>query len=155
MILPMTESQTPKAFVSSTYIDLEKHRAHVIAKLRQSGFHVDPMEDWSADSDEPKKFSQERVAGCQLCVLLVGRRRGFVPEGESLSITQLEYQYAVSHGIDVLVFLLDDKAPWFREFDDLDRDSGIRQWREELQKKHGTVFFSLGPSSLDIAPALS
>jgi hypothetical protein len=42
-----------KAFVSSTFVDLKEHRAHVISSLRRAGFVVDPMEDWTADSDEP------------------------------------------------------------------------------------------------------
>ena len=39
---------TYKAFVSSTYEDLKKHRWFVIDALRNSGIHVDPMEDWCA-----------------------------------------------------------------------------------------------------------
>jgi hypothetical protein len=70
-----------QAFVSSTFVDLKEHRAHVITSLRNAGFSVDPMENWTADSDEPKKFSQERLKGCDLCVLLVGFRRGYVPDG--------------------------------------------------------------------------
>ena len=46
-----------KTFVSSTYEDLKDHRAHVIKALRKSGIFVDPMEDWTAQSDEPKVFS--------------------------------------------------------------------------------------------------
>lgn len=64
-----------KAFVSSTFLDLEKHRGHVIAALRKAGFFVDPMEEWTAASDEPKQLSRERVEGCQLCILLVSLRR--------------------------------------------------------------------------------
>ena len=45
-----------KAFVSSTFEDLEDHRAHVIRSLRRAGFFVDPMEEWPADSGEPKNF---------------------------------------------------------------------------------------------------
>lgn len=45
-----------KAFVSSTYLDLKDHRARVIGALRGMGMFVDPMEDWKADSDEPKNF---------------------------------------------------------------------------------------------------
>src|SRR5687767_14707066 len=97
-----------KAFVSSTFTDLKAHRARAIALLRSGGLHVDPMEDWSAASDEPRKFCLERMAGCDLCVLLVAFRKGFVPDEENLSITQMEYQYAVEHRIDVLAFLLDD-----------------------------------------------
>ena len=70
-----------KAFVSSTFEDLKEHRAFVIGALRAAGFSVDPMEDWTADAEEPRRFSVERLEGCDICVLLVALRRGFVPPG--------------------------------------------------------------------------
>ena len=144
-----------KAFVSSTFVDLKDHRSHVITALRKAGVSVDPMEDWTAATEEPKQFSQDRIEGCDLCVLLVGFRRGHVPKGEMVSITQLEYQAAVDLGIDVLVFMLEEKAPWPREFDELDKDAEIRPWRRELMEKWGVGFFGLEPSSIEIAPALT
>ena len=147
--------KTYKVFVSSTFIDLKDHRAYVIDALRKAGFFVDPMEDWTADSDEPKVFSQERVDGCDLCVLLVAFRRGHVPEKEAESITQMEYRYAREHGIDVLPFLLDEQAPWPRQFDELDKDPAIRLWRAELQEHHGVGFFGMAPQTIQIAPALT
>src|SRR5215467_8663807 len=126
-----------RAFVSSTFVDLKDHRAHVISSLRRAGFDVDPMEDWTADSDEPKNFSQERLNGCDLCVLLVAFRRGYVPDGESLSITQLEYEAALEHGIDILPFMLDDNAPWWGNFDERKEDPEIVKWRADLRKRHG------------------
>lgn len=147
--------QSYRAFVSSTFEDLKKHRAHLIHALRKAGFVVDPMEDWTADTDEPKQFSQERVDGCDLCILLLGLRRGHIPKGESLSITQLEYQAALSLDIDVLVFMLREDAAWPRTFDELDKDSGIRKWREELAEKKGVGFFDDKPATLEIAPALT
>jgi hypothetical protein len=96
-------SKTFKAFVSSTFEDLKVHRAYVISALRKAGIFVDPMEDWTAESDEPKQFSKERLAGCDFCVLLVALRRGYIPKGENRSITQLEYQAALDEGIDVIV----------------------------------------------------
>ena len=47
-----------KAFVSSTYEELKDHRSHVIDALRRAGVYVDPMEYWTAESDEPKHFSR-------------------------------------------------------------------------------------------------
>src|SRR5262245_10494564 len=143
-----------RAFVSSTFVDLKDHRAHVISSLRRAGFSVDPMEDWTADSDEPKKFSQDRLTGCDLCVLLVAFRRGYVPDGETLSITQLEYQAALKHGIDILAFMLDENAPWQRKFDELDKDLEIKAWREELRRRHGVQPFNLEPTSIDMTGAL-
>ena len=112
------------------------------------------MEDWTADSDEPKKFSQDRLNGCDLCVLLVAFRRGYVPDGETLSITQLEYEAAVKQGIDVVPFMLEEKSPWSRDFDELDKDPEIRRWRTELRKRHGVEPFSLEPRSIDMTGAL-
>lgn len=113
-----------KAFVSSTFEDLKDHRAYVIRSLRKAGIMVDPMEEWTAESDEPKQFSQERLDGCDFCVLLVALRRGYVPKGETRSITQLEYEAALDAGIDVLVYLLDENAPWPHRFVELDKGPG-------------------------------
>jgi len=44
-----------KAFVSSTFEDLERHRRYVIAALRKAGFFVDPMEIGA-----PRQVSQRR-----------------------------------------------------------------------------------------------
>ncbi len=146
---------TLKAFVSSTFEDLKQHRRVVITALRKAGFSVDPMEDWTAAANKPKQFSQERLEGCDLCVLLVGLRRGHVPAGEELSITQLEQRAAVERGVDVLVFMLGEQAPWPRQFDELDKDPEIQRWREELMEHKGVGFFDHDPDSIEIAPALT
>ena len=143
-----------KAFVSSTYLDLKDHRARVIGALRGMGMFVDPMEDWKADSDEPKKFSQERMEGCDLCVLLVAFRRGYIPDGETKSITQLEYEAAVKQGVEIRVYLLNEEAAWTRKFDELDKDPNLRVWRTQLGKKHGVEFFSTDASTLDVSGAI-
>ena len=95
------------------------------------------------------------IGRCDLCVLLVAFRRGHVPKGGKLSITQLEYRKAKSLGIDILPFLLDEDAPWSRHFDELDQDSDLKQWREELQEHKGVGFFGLDPKSVEIQPALA
>ena len=144
-----------KAFVSSTFKDLQAHRAYVIKALREAGVHVDPMEDWPPDADEPKVFSTERMTGCDLCVLLVGFRRGCVPEGETRSITQMEYDAATGDPrVDILVFMLDEVAPWPRQFDEMDRDPQARTWREELARR-GPGSFGLDPATIRIAPAVT
>ena len=144
-----------KAFVSSTYEDLKDHRSHVLDALRRAGIFVDPMEHWTAASDEPKKFSQERLAGCHFCVLLVAFRRGYVPDNETRSITQLEYDAAIAQGMDVLVYLLDEKARWSPSFDELDSDPQVRAWRTSLEQSHGRELFDANPSSIDVAPAIT
>lgn len=151
----MTPSLHPyKAFVSSTFEDLKDHRAHVIRQLRRAGFFVDPMEDWTADSDEPKQFSQDRLSGCDLCVLLVAFRRGYVADDETRSITQLEYDAALKQGVEVLVLQLDDNAKWWAKYDEREKDPALKVWRGNLGKKHGVEFFTDDPRSIDLTGAL-
>jgi len=154
-VRPTRDRRSFKVFVSSTFVDLQEHRARVIEAIRSAGLFVDPMEDWTASANEPKDFSQERINGCDLCILLVAFRRGYIPEGETRSITQMEYDYAMKIGVDVLPFALEEDAPWSRKFDELDKDPGIREWREQLFRRHGVKTFGTKPDSVDVGPALS
>ena len=145
-----------KVFISSTYVDLQAHRQRVIAQLRRAGYHVDPMEDWTSDADEPRRFSLDRLDGCQACILLVGFRRGFVPAGEARSITQMEYDHAINRGIDALPFLLDDQvAGWPAQHDDRANDPQLKAWREHLGLRHGVERFTADRVSVDVFPACS
>lgn len=137
----------PKAFVSSTFKDLKDYRRVVIDVLRRCGIAVDPMEDWPADSREAMEFCLQRLEGCNLCVLLVAFRRGYVPPGQQFSITQREYLEAQKLGMDVLAFLLDEASPWEKEYDELS-DSTLREWRNSLEAKHGAKKFDSDVSSL-------
>ena len=145
-----------KAFVSSTFLDLQPHRKAVIDALRDGGFFVDPMENWTSSADEPRVFSTQRVYGCHLCVLLVARRRGHLPEGSQASITQLEYLEARKRGIDILPFVLDEaEVAWPAEWDESAKDLELARWRSELREHFGATPFGADPASLKIAPALT
>jgi hypothetical protein len=150
----MPDPQPYKVFVSSTFLDLKGHRAEVIKAVRAAGFFIDPMEDWPADAEEPRAFSQARVQDCDLCILLVARRRGHVPDGETLGITQMEYRAALGEGIDVLVFLLGDDEPWYANFDERTTDPEVQRWRAALARRHGAQPFGLHPGSVPIKDAL-
>lgn len=81
------------------------------------------------------QFSMGRVNGCHLCVLLVGFRRGFKPDGEALSITQMEYETAIKQGIEVLVFLGKEGVPWPPQFYELKEDQSLKQWRDDARSR--------------------
>jgi Domain of unknown function (DUF4062)/NACHT domain len=145
-----------KVFVSSTYSDLKDHRQRVITQLRRAGYQIDPMEDWTSDADEPRRFSLDRLDSCQACVLLVGFRRGFVPPGQPRSITQMEYDHAIDRGVDVLPFLLDDGVTgWPEPYDDRTNDPLLKAWREYISLHHGVERFTADPTSVDVLPAFS
>ena len=139
-----------KAFVSSTFEDLKDHRAHVIRVLRGGGIHVDPMEDWGASASEPKHFSVARLHGCDLCVLLVARRRGYLPPGSNRSITQMEYDEAIKRGLTVMVYLLDDDSLWHTHLDERATDPSLADWLVKLRERHGVRFFDHAPGSVKV-----
>lgn len=145
-----------QAFVSSTYNDLKDHRAYVIDRLARGGIFVDPMEKWTAASDEPKTLSQDRVRDCDFCVLLVGFRRGHIPDGETHSITQLEYIAAKRRGIQVFIFMANDEADWpIDALADLKNDPEMGCWRALLKEHNIVEFFTRRPESIDVDSAVS
>jgi len=131
------QSVRHRVFLSSTYDDLKDHREDVIRAVRSAGFDCEAMEDWTADPRAPKDFSQKRILDCDVVVLLVARRRGFIPPEEMRSITQLEYDCAIANDIDVIPFILADDAPWPEFFDERDRDSALLDWVQTLRLAHG------------------
>src|SRR5262249_17754309 len=81
-------------------------------------------------------------------------RRGYVPDGEPLSITQLEYEAARKQGIDILPFMLDEDTAWRAKLDEREKDPEIVKWRADLRKRHGVETFNLEPRSIDMTGAL-
>jgi cellulose synthase/poly-beta-1,6-N-acetylglucosamine synthase-like glycosyltransferase len=146
-----------KIFISSTYYDLRYHRNKVIEDLTKAGYQVVSMENFTANPEEPKKFSVDMVKACDLFILLVGFRRGFVPEGENKSITQVEYECAVKNGLGVLIFQLSPDNEWPRElkkYDERKTDLELIRWKETLEKRHIVEYFDITPHSLNVLPAV-
>lgn len=98
-----------KAFLSSTFKDLEQYRAAVIASLRRlDGVEVRCMEDFGARAGWPKEFCLKESRECDLFIGLVGHLYGFIPDGDETSITEQEYGAAEGVGKDKLVFVAPD-----------------------------------------------
>ncbi|HEU0077328.1 MAG TPA: DUF4062 domain-containing protein [Longimicrobiaceae bacterium] len=101
-----------KAFLSSTFKDLEPYRAAVIVRLRRlDGVEVRCMEDFGARAGSPKEFCLREARECDLFIGVIGHLYGFVPEGDETSITEQEYQAAEEAGRDRLLFVAPDTLP--------------------------------------------
>jgi Domain of unknown function (DUF4062) len=148
-----------RVFVSSTFEDLREHRKHVIGALRLAGMDVEAMEEFSASSRSPSEFCSERMKRCNLCVLLVGFRRGDRPPESNQSFTQNEYQEAIDRGIDVLPFILKDSpeiaASWPSALDERANDEEVDAWRKQLKSRHVVREFGVEPPSINIDSAIA
>lgn len=133
-----------KVFVSSTSEDLEKYRAVAGDVIKDMDWNPKMMEHMGASSSNTVKACQDRVDICELLVLIVAHRQGWVPTIEQGgsgkdSITALELAHAREKGIDVLAFLADKKWPGDLWEDDQEARKGIKLFRDNLNQP--AVFF--------------
>jgi hypothetical protein len=141
-----------RIYISSTYSDLVEHRQQVYDVLRKMRYDVMAMEDYVAADKRPLDKCLADVASCQIYVGIFAWRYGYIPPGQppdqERSITELEYRQAGQSGLECLIFLLDEDAPWPRS----KMESGvggdkIEALRAELAREH-TVQFSKSPEEL-------
>nr|WP_288500336.1 DUF4062 domain-containing protein [uncultured Pseudomonas sp.] len=104
-------SKKYQIFVSSTYVDLHEERDQIIKACLEMGHIPVGMEMFSAADEEQWKIIKRQIDEIDYYVVLVAHRYGSItPEGTAY--TEKEYDYAVSKGIPILGFLIDEKAPW-------------------------------------------
>jgi|SRR5215468_6629371 len=150
-----------RIYVSSTFEDLKAHRTAAIRVLRQLGHEVVSMEDYVAESSIPVDKVVADVKSCDVYVVLVAWRYGYVPDksrvtvevagatkGET-SITDYEYLAAVEGKVKRLAFLLHERAPWAPHLMDGFAGAGdsrgsltkVLSFREKLQRDQMVSFF--------------
>lgn len=126
-----------RVFVSSTSEDLKVHRA--VARMVIDNLRWRPvmMEDFGASPTSTVEACRRELETCQLVLLIVAFRRGFVPTVEQGgngrdSITALELAHARARGIPVLVLAANDD--WPRRLCDTEPDAmaWINEFRATL-----------------------
>jgi hypothetical protein len=96
-----------KIYLSSTLSDLEKERAAVKEVLTGEAIVKDSYKAHEADLRES---CIQDIAGSDLYIGILGLRYGFIPPGETKSITHLEYDAAALAGVPRLVFIKHEEA---------------------------------------------
>jgi tetratricopeptide (TPR) repeat protein len=94
-----------RVFLSSTFVDLQAHRAAVRDIVGRLGQFTLAMEQFGAREGDAQTVSTDLVAGCDLYLGVIAWRYGFVPAGQERSVTHLEYEEAGRLSIPRLVFL--------------------------------------------------
>ena len=94
-----------RIYLSSTLNDLGPEREAIRKAL---GGHCTVVESYTADERSVRESCLADVAGCDLYIGIIGGRYGFIPPGESFSITELEYQEARKHKLPTLICIKDD-----------------------------------------------
>ena len=145
-----------KVYISSTFTDLERHRAIVGRSLRKARYDVLMMEEYVARDQRVEFACRGDVAACDIYVGIFAWRHGYVPEDdnpECFSVTEMEYAAAGAKPMTRLTFLLEDKARWPKDRKDADlaRISGLRA---RLKKQCSAYFANADELAVEILAAL-
>lgn len=129
-------SKKYQIFISSTYLDLVKERGQVIKACLEMGNIPVGMEMFSAADEEQWKIIQRQIDEIDYYVILIAHRYGSTT-AEGVSYTEKEYDYAVSKGIPVLGFVIDDGAAWPADRVDTEEDKKISlvSFKEKIKSK--------------------
>jgi Domain of unknown function (DUF4062) len=101
-----------KVFISSTYEDLIDYRtktAEAVERLGQQGVR---MEVFGARPQRATEVCRDEIVESDIFVGIYAHRYGYIPPGGDLSITEMEYHYAVEHKKPVFCFVVDEDHPW-------------------------------------------
>lgn len=99
-----------QVFISSTYSDLIEERKKVLDVLLMADCIPAGMEAFVATDTEQFEVIKKVIDLCDYYVLIIGKRYGSINDNTGISYTEMEYDYAISKGIPVLVFALDDSV---------------------------------------------
>ncbi|GAA5442616.1 hypothetical protein Misp06_00790 [Microbulbifer sp. NBRC 101763] len=124
-------------FVSSTYKDLKEHRDQVIKAVLEMGHIPVGMEMFSAADEGQWSIIKRQIDQSDYYVVILANRYGSVTD-EGLSYTEKEYDYAVSKGIPILGFVLDDEALWPSQHTDTvpKEVSSLKEFKIKVKQKH-------------------
>jgi formylglycine-generating enzyme required for sulfatase activity len=143
--VPNSKGQ-PTVYVSSTFTDLEGHRAALKTALERAGYDVECMEKYTAFDQRPLDRCLADVAAADVYVLLIAHRYGYRPpenNPQRRSITHLEYQQASRRDKPCLVFTVDRDHPWPPPWIDRNADADdLEAFRAEVEGNHGVSRFT-------------
>ena len=133
-------------FISSTYEDLKIERDKAIYTILEMEQFPVGMELFSAADEDQWDVIRQTIDTSDYYVLIIGRRYGsIIPEGKSdagISYTEKEFNYAVSKGIPVLAFIMDDATVSFIPSGETpDKSAKLYEFRNKVKVGRYVKFF--------------
>jgi len=128
---------------------MQPYRRAVRDALAQLEAIVRGMEQFGSKPGSPFDECLQIVKSCQVYVGLFGMRYGSIPEGQTKSLTHLEYDQAQASKLPSLIYLIDEEnQPVLPK--DVEFGAGadkLRMLKDALKRQHTVTFFTT-PESL-------
>src|SRR5215207_1688333 len=97
-----------RVFVSSTFVDLTEYRTAVTRAILAAGDIPEDMLYWPAEENRPVDVCLRRLRSSDLLVLIMAHRYGFISLESEKSVTELEFDTAISLGKPVLAYCVNE-----------------------------------------------
>ncbi len=149
-------------YISSTYEDLKEFRQAIFECLGSLKDHYTPngMEYyWSEDKHFVEQCLQD-IKNSDVYVLLLGKRYGYIPNGYTKSITQMEYETALAgkeaggHPKEILVFKVGDSCDTYNYQEKIERFAEHNQQLRGLTETLSREFNSKAELQLHVSMSL-
>ena len=121
-------------FISSTGKDLEEYRAKAIEVCNRLGLTPIAMEFFEATGKGATAGSKAKLDKADLYVGIFAHRYGYIEEGFSQSVTEIEFDYAGERKLDRLCFVVDPKHPWPPEHTDHENYGRLKEFKNRIGK---------------------
>lgn len=107
-----------KIFISSTMKDLQPERNAVEKAIQKLGFEVIRAETYGSTSHTSRETVRTMVRACDIYLGIFGACYGWMPPGESISVTEIEFREARDLGKHMLIYVKDarQREPRQQEF---------------------------------------
>ncbi len=141
-----------KVFISSTHLDLKDYRQVAIEVVNRYKCAPLAMEFFAAQPGEPSRVCDNEVRDCDILIGIYAHRFGFVPDGQSKSITQQEYELAKQLGKPCLCLIVQEDFSWNPKHIENDKYAALQKFLGQIKKENTPAYFT---TTTDFAIKLS
>lgn len=126
-----------KVFIGSTSNDLKAYRqaALSICETQIADFAPIAMEQFGAYDTSSVELCLRKVREADVYVGIFAHRYGYIPQNETRSITEMEFDEASRIGISRLCFIIDPEYPWNPKFIECEQQPKLDTFKRRIDRE--------------------
>ncbi|WP_343330343.1 DUF4062 domain-containing protein [Polaribacter staleyi] len=131
-------------FISSTYRDLQPHRNQIWKVLQNFDINITGMEAFGARQSTPLETCIKELQASDIYIGIISLCYGSVDDITGKSYTQIEYEKAKEFGLEVLIYLIDERNGEIKtgNIDYGEKQLRLESFKKVLKKNHTIDFFN-------------
>ena len=141
-------------FIGSTSKDLTDYRQAAIDVCIRLGLSPIAMEFFEAMGKGATEGSKSKLDGAHVYVGIFAHRYGYIEDGYSKSVTEIEFDYAGEKKLEPLCFLLNPKHPWPPDAVDHENYPRLEKFKARINKLIRAQFTDVNSFKLVLMQAL-